>query len=381
MCVSRKCCAAQASTDLKKQQIMDRTQIASLCRRTLFLPVDRSVEYSLVMTSGTSGAEPIMAKLPTQHVKAWAEGAQRRVVCVGTLNLRLRNVLLTKNNGGTTIAVDRSDLSSELAPLLSDFEPDCLLGVLSFVARVTEYMHANARHKVRTIRLASEMLLPNYERFFQVQFPFAERKMLYISVEAGAISKPTCAFLPKNCYHPESGVTIEIEDPDKCGVGNLLVSRTLVGDIVLKRYRIGDLASLRDGACPCGEKQSFELHGRLGLDTVKLAGMILHRVEFDRVAVLCSAFFDDYRAEARVVEVEGKMQAEIILRIYRARGEPNVSECKRVAELFHSELFLTPTETLGTLVEQERARPLIVVSSPEPFQPKNKDIKLRHIVT
>jgi phenylacetate-coenzyme A ligase PaaK-like adenylate-forming protein len=340
--------------------------------------VEDAWRYGVGVTSGTTGNEPlvVVSKYPLTSYERYAD-VIAPVNCLGSANARLIYTLASrhgmKSEHSRALTLDAADLNSRLEQLLKEYKPDSIFGFVSFVARVAEYVDTDTASRVRLLNLGGECLSPAVEKMLTVTFPNAHIRMAYIMREVGRVSKPSCEYQPRNHYHPIEGVTIEIHEPDETGAGEILISKKARGaDIV--RYAPGDMARLIAGPCACGESVTFELLGRKGNDYVKLAGALLHRDEFDRVASR-AALFDDYRVEASSELRDGHLVGKIVMRVWSA-GEISEPARKEIQSRFTRELFLTPTQTLGQLVVQGIFLPLEVVVSDEPFPRKDKEIKI-----
>ncbi len=163
-------------------------------------------------------------------------------------------------------------------------------------------------------------------------------------------------------------------------MGDLLVSFRPSERVKVRRYRVGDIARRANTSCPCGDPVTFEILGRKGRDYVKLAGALLRREEFDRVASMRPDLFDDYRAEVTKMPARDKVTGTITLRVFRRDGKWSESIRKEITELFTKHLFVTMHQTLGELIGGGALRALVVEPA-GPFPEKYKDIKLSDITS
>ena len=368
---------------------MDRIDLVEVGERTLArlrsvdLEPEEARQYIIRTTSGTTGGGPLVIAIKVSpSFFDLFNGVSRPVVCIGAMNARLTNVLAARYGYGDApiriCVIDSGDLSPEATSLLSDFEPDTLRGMPSFVVGILKLFPPAAGSWVKSILLTGEVLTKQRIEAFARQAPNATVRMQYATSELGALSQSgssaACPYLEHNQYHPGDGVHVEIEDTDGSGAGEVYVSKTL-GEERIVRLRTGDIARSLP-PCRCGERVTFELVGRAGYDYVKLVGAILRREEFDRVARLFS-YVHDYRVEAREVETEGVPKGSILLRLYHRGAPPTDALVTEMKEKFSRELFLTPTQTLADLVAQGLFLPLTVESFSAPFPQKHKDVKLR----
>ncbi len=340
--------------------------------------------YGLRTTSGTTSGTPLMTvtQYPPQIFKRF-DGSARVVFCSGSMGLRLTRALQLRRHAGvhSILSVDARDLSSALSPLLSEFEPDMIEGVPSFVVRVAEYMDANTAKGVRKLLLFGERLVATVESFLRGTFSNAEIRTLYLSTEMAYVGR-SCPHLPSlNFYHPAPDVEIKLVNVDDEGVGDLLVSKWLSDKEYAEDYLIGDTGRIQEGTCECGATLSLEHLGRGGYDYIKLAGALVRREEFERVVQRFAQHIDDYRVMAGERVVDGKLKGAIVLRIFSRQGPGTPALAAQIAGDFSSMVYLSPTQTLADLVAKDLFVPLVVEFSSEPFPQKNKEVKLQHLVS
>ena len=336
--------------------------------------------HAIRMTSGTSGNRPLFIACGKRAMHAFPCGAKRILICQGALAMRLHTLLCFRNGDdreARALVVDARDMATGLSELLADFAPDRVYGLPFFVVKVSEYLDDATRSNVSTLRGTGAGMSAQDEKVMRERFPNAQVKMLYSSSEAGPLAAESCGYLPRNHYHTRDDVVIEIIDADEEGVGEILVSKRLSEHIYIERYRIGDLARFRDVACPCGAHMTFEIMGRRGHDYLKLAGALLRREEFDRIAGLCADLFDDYTCVAGTVESRGTLLGKITLNVYRKDGRWNETIENDIKKRFTEGLFLTASKTLGDLVKKGIMIPLEVRFSGDPFPITHKGSKLR----
>jgi phenylacetate-coenzyme A ligase PaaK-like adenylate-forming protein len=334
--------------------------------------------FSIRMTSGTSGRTPIiMASEHKADTPVGFEHCRTLVIAQGGNNARVGNTLftLTKTKDPTRIlAIDDSDLVPGLESLFQDLAPDAFRGFPSFIRRVGAYL-GDAREGVRAIKITGEKWTPVMQADFERTFPNARCEIIYGIVEVGVVATSDCPHLARDHYHPVSDAVIGVDAPDESGMGELLISRPFYRDFYAAGYKVGDIGRLDPAPCACGRK-SFELFGRRGTDFLKVAGAVLFREEFDRVAVLCSDLFDDYRAQVSRITDSATERGRIELTVYRRDGAWSDELARNIAARFSGELFLTPTRTLAALAEAGYFEPLSVIRREEPFPFRSKEVKL-----
>lgn len=364
--------------------VQDREAIAALNDRFTeeFEPPrgEAAWQWWLYATSGTTG-NPIVSVVRGQFGAWSAQGfftSARTLICVGTMGMRLSYARFSRRDAVETnayLALDIKDLISGAGPVIGDFRPEKIVGTPSFMLKVAELLDKRTAGDVKHLCCVGEVMTADMARALVRRFPDASIRSAYGAVEYGPLSKPSCAYLPMNWYHPLPSVTVEVHEPDGTGVGDLLVSGMKNGIIPFRRYRVGDVGRLKKEFCPCGESAAFEVIGRRGYDYIKLAGSILRQEEFDRVSRLLGAW-DDYRAEASSVIEGGKQKGRITIKAYRSGGRGTDAFEREVAERFSRELYLTPTQTLGDLVERGLFVPLRISYTDRPFPVYNKTVRL-----
>lgn len=337
-------------------------------------PQDRRIRV-VRMTSGTSGNPLVFIRELPRKMPGWFVDINRPVLCGGSLPARLGLALFFKldtNREASLLLLDSSDFGESLTDLLHDFEPDIFVGFTSILAQVSSYLDHVSRVRVRALVMTGENLTSSLKDFFVKLFPQAIIRMQYLIQELGYVGSPVyCPYIESGHYHPAEGVYLEILEPDESGVGELMVSTHFNEHIVLQRYRYGDLARLHTKSCPCGAHASFEIIGRSGYDFVRIVGATLRREEFDRIFGSISSV-TDYRVIASTEEKKGRIHGKMEITLF---GPPQ-DTLEDIRGRLLQDLFLTPTQTLGDLVQKGIFLAPILYSTSEPFPKKHKDIKL-----
>lgn len=362
--------------------MMDRADFARIGEESLnsyIATPARDASTRLVrMTSGTSGRPPIVFIREQPGIeRGWFTHVRHPVLCGGGVPWRLGWTLFFRDekteSPSQLLLIDARDLDQDLADLLEDFGADFFCGFPSVIARAASYVRKPIA-VVRAIVMTGEPLRSAILGIFREKFPNATFQMQYMIQEIGHVSDPRyCPHLSLHQYHPVRGVELELLDPDEEGVGELLVSATINRNVAIERYRYGDLARIKHEPCACGAKTTFEILGRRGHDFVRIGGATLRREEFDRVFLMHADSLDDYR-----VEVRGAVPPTIILRL-RTRKELSQKELERLAESYRDNLFVTASQTLGTLIEKGAFTPLEIAIAQTPFLEKNKDVKIAYV--
>lgn len=329
--------------------------------------------FTVRMTSGTTGRTPVV--IANEQLPGDArgfEGSRCLLIAIGGNNTRLANTLLVSTHARTPIRIlplDEPDMVAADANLFADLAPDAVRGFTSFVRRFGE-IFPHATNGVQRMKLSGEKWTATTNERMRALFPNARFEPLYITNEIGVIAARDCDQLLLSHYHLAPGVAVEIDAADESGLGEILVTKRFFRDTEAVRYRVGDLARLDPALCACG-RPSIELIGRKGSDYLKIAGAVLFREEFDRVAALCRDLFDDYRAEA----TNGAI-GEITLRVFRRDGQWSEPLRREIIERFSKNLFLTPSRTLADLVAEGRFEPLALERAVLEFPRKHKEVTL-----
>jgi len=340
-----------------------------------------ATSYALRISAGTSGKGPLIAptKFDQALLRSWLGGAERTLACYGPRGTRLFNVLNIDLFGGKVLTVGVEDIAPERAALLEEFMPTRIVGYPTFVLRVAEAMSAQARSGVVSLRLAGELLSETMEGAMQALFPNAELVMQYVTSEVGAVSRPSCGYLPRNTYHPADEVSVVIDSPDEAGVGEILVSKIMSGERIVE-YHTGDLGRSYPCSCRCGETTALELRGRAGTDYLKLAGAVLRIEEFDRAISAYKDYVDDYRVEATTrVGKDGPSVGVVQLLLRWSGALPTSARKQEIANEIAGRLFVTPTRTLSQLVAEGLFDPLEVKFSSESLPGGYKTSKMRYL--
>jgi len=331
-------------------------------------------------TSGTSGSSPLVfvRKVTDHNAIVPMRQVKNLLVIFGSMNHRLNQVvgaLYLSKTVEHIIAVDNADFAPGLERVLDDFRPDGIRGSASQIMRMSEHIiDANILSRIKVINFSGEFLSRGNQQFLHGKMPQATMFQRYAASEVGTIGENICGHLPINSYHPNSDVIIEISKTDHNGIGDILVSKPRSS---ILRYRIGDCGRLIQTPCPCGNPVTFEVLGRTGFDFIKLVGTLLRQEEFDRVAAELSRYMKEYRGEVREEIMHGKVYGKIHLRVVPTEylfQSPAPEQF--LSRMFSERVFLTPTQTLGQLIEKKFFLPMEIIFV-KGFPPQNKNIKLR----
>jgi phenylacetate-coenzyme A ligase PaaK-like adenylate-forming protein len=378
--------STQISSNMHNETCIDKIQIAEIFNEAvedlITHPPKEAHKYLIRSTSGTTGKRPLHIVFEMNpHMYGRFDGSERLLGCIGLMNIRLSSALLIRYGsveGQRIMCLDHKDLSDErVTPLLNDFAPDMVYGMVFFLLSTVRQVLAKGLESVHSIILTGEYLTASLRASLQGYFPNAVITEGYGSTEAALINTSPCGYLPPHTYHFLKGITVDINEPDEDGVGEVLISWKVFRNFRARRYKIGDSGKLLQEPCRCGESVTLQLMGRIGYDYLKLAGALLRKEEFDRVAALCKDLMDDYRAEAYSVNQMERIVGGVELQVYRSSGMLDATEKSALAAKFSSELFVTPTQTLADLVAKNAFIPLQIKTVTEPFAQSAKAVKLR----
>lgn len=344
-------------------------------------PPRAAQKYLLRSTSGTTGSGPlhIVFEMNPESFGRHRR-AQRILGCVGLRNVRLSLVLLARYGdtpGQRVLCLDPKDVEDpRLSAVLEDYAADDSYGMLFFFKALGERLSASARASLKRLIVVGEYLTEASRGVLTRAYPNAQLVQGYGCTEAAQMSASPCAHLLPHQYHPLKGIEFAIDAPDAEGVGEVLVSWKVFRNLYARRYRLGDSGRLLSSPCACGEKVTLELRGRSGYDYLKLAGAVLRKDEFDRVAARFSESITAYRAEAYEARQMGRTLGGVVLHVYRAQRPLDAAESSALAAEFSAELFVTPTQTYEDLVGRGAFVPFVVMPAPEPFAGGGKAITL-----
>jgi len=309
--------------------------------------------YRLMHTSGTTGLPLPMVyrERPDWNERSVFLGFGKRIIMAfGSKSLRLDFARTYEDTD--TPDVDVLYLSPNTEPELmrqvwDEFRPTAFVCPPSVLLRLTSTATTEDCGQITSLVIAGELASKEVIDKIKERFPNANLVNTYSSMESGSmgISCPQCAW---NEFHAREGVTFEIDDPDKEGVGDLLVSKNNSGAVKLDRYKIGDVASLSSH----DEQPTIKLHGRRGFDYIKLAEVLLIREEFDRVMNSLSKFVKDYKAAVHSSLSKTGPQHKLKLYVVPSKNaELNQNELKQfLLDEFPKRLFVTPNSTLADAI-------------------------------
>lgn len=255
---------------------------------------------------------------------------------------------MIKYGGGVHLPISSNIGVEEAYALCKRYQPTVIVTLptmlvfLADLAKKDDYVFPN----LRIAAFAGEQLSREAEAHVRKHLGVKEIKALaYSSADCGIMGYqcPECGFAT---YHaPTATQLIEIVNPDtlepvKVGeTGEVIITslaRTLEPVI---RYRIGDMATLLEETCPCGDPNPmFRLAGRTGED-FKLGGAYISVGVFERAV---SEFSDVLSLNFQLVLEDIANRMDIILTV--ECGAPDSEEAAKAAERLRERLMVLVPE-------------------------------------
>lgn len=339
-------------------------------------PLPRAADYTLRLTSGTSG-KPLLTLLPyLPGVTTVTRARGNMLICTGSLSSRF-----SAHSGGQrqksedalrTLLLDQEDMEdgAELSRLCREHDVEKIAGAPSFILRVAQALPNALRERVSYIHHFGE---PNttalYERL-RACFPNAEIISTYVSMELG-LCAVSCAHLSPGQYHPLSHVIVCINEPDETGLGEILITMSVPHGLSVEGYRSGDAGRLRKASCVCGATETLDVLGRLESDVLKVGGFVFYTALFDAIAARAESV-DDYRAV--VGEEHGRVSLSVEVFSHAGPGTEELS--RTIAEAFERSLKISPTKTYADAVAEGKATPVSCAFRSLPFPQRNKHLRV-----
>ncbi|MFW9994163.1 MAG: phenylacetate--CoA ligase family protein [Candidatus Odinarchaeota archaeon] len=262
------------------------------------LPVN-SLQNSFIFTSGGTTGDVKLTAWSPEFVENWVDECYRSLVAVGleagdtVINLffpgiwathTLINKSLEKAN--CRIIPLGGKLSLELlVAYIKRFKVTALIGVPSFIVRLTEYIDTMPESErsgvqIKKIFHAGEFLSESQADFIRERLDCDISPFLYSSTDTGTIGMK-CEYSGTNQYHLADTMYLETLDldtgePVSAEISGEFVVTSLVNEKApCIRYRVGDMGIIHDTQCKCGNKAPlFTLVGRAD-DEVKVAGYLV----------------------------------------------------------------------------------------------------------
>lgn len=351
-------------------------------------PAEPDKTYRFRLTSGTTGASPILMvhEIHPAAIPEFSE-TQRRLVVGGSRMINLSQALFIRRSGVENqsimffgMAPDTPDTSSGSMGNLASFSPTVVnafpAALLYFGAKFSQ----RATHGVEKIITIGEAITPVVETRLRAMFPNARILANYGNAEIGLATYNTCAYCPVGVYHPLPDVICEIDKPDESGMGEILVTREVYHGRKVERYHTGDLGILTHTQCACGQQVSLQVLGRNNYDVIRAGGMLFRIEEFDRVMALVPKLAEKYVAEVYERPVKNGSGVSIAITSFREKGELSSAECEQLRAFIAEHLYVSLRGTLATAMKLDGSITITVSSSAKLPEKNGKNIRLKRRV-
>jgi phenylacetate-CoA ligase len=227
---------------------------------------------------------------------------------------------------------------------IAAFKPKFIYGYGSSIARFAEFMRDTGRSiefPVNVVFYTAEMLF-DFQKMLAGEMFRTKIASEYGSTEAGAFAFEC----PEGSLHvSDENVYMEIVRPDgtpaAAGETGEVVATTLTNECMpLIRYRLGDMAALLDGACPCGRMLTLmELRGGKITSLVRTpSGGVFSSEVFDYIGL---SLADEEVRTVRAFRIIQKTLSRIVVQIELSAPD------ERAVELFRKYM----NEKLGSDIE------------------------------
>ncbi len=334
-------------------------------------------DISIRITSGTTGAPSLVVmrransvskkKLVVDHCRRLLAFVNKRASYVKWANDFLRPIAGQKPLE-ILLAVDMDEArSGRIDKLIHELPPDGIYSIpTSYVLESMRYVGEEARKtlekNIRRVVVGGEMIPHVEQELLRRCFPLAEFRDLYGSAEVDLFSA-SCPFLsrrysgsPWSTFHPfDEDYTLDIEEPDEEGFGEVLVS-----SFELPRYRLGDIGAIKDEVCECGMRRTLLVAGRKDFDRIGVFGLVfLSKLLIERMEAF-SDFLDDYLLEVGAGESStGERRGSVSLFVVPKVPPLHPLIHERLLSAIHG-LPVSKTRVLGSFVKEGLfAKPLV----------------------
>lgn len=382
----------KSGEDFKKIPFLTKEEIAAsdpLDR--LFFPEDKTSCW--VRTSGTTEGKPIfipISRRKQEHLDLLADilldNSVKKILLlmpIGFTSMRLFEWgIHPKLSFQPVILCDISnlDLASKIVSEIQvdglQTTPSALYYLIPFLKEVYDF------EKIKFIRLAGEFTSEQRFAFFRLYFKKAYFDFDLGAMEAGGNTAFRCNFLnynyPPRFYHPRSrDFLFEVIDENLSllngGSGELVLTSIQKTPFPLIRYRTGDSVCINKFDCPCGRKYLLEIFGRIGYDSIRVAGITLYRhlIEEAIAKALGGALNIDY--EAHLFEVIYKNRLVPSLVVYVSGS--SIKNPATFARKVEANLKVGSGLYLSSLVKEEVFAP-VTVEQVKKFDMGYKKIKI-----
>lgn len=338
-------------------------------------------QYRFRITSGTTGGSKPLFCVQQLRPEYFMYPDEPYRLLVGTQSrlTRLAQVIHCRqgsSNGQSILVFDANDLRPSFAEHVRAFETTEIRGFPSGILKAAEHISPKQRERIYRVSMNGEFLSSFLSDRFRVFFPNARQVQDYGLAEMGVLTKESCRFAEPNVFHPLLGVTIEIDSPDADGVGEILASKPLFREHMIRRYRTGDTGVFSPGPCACGEKTTFRVIGRRGYDSIKLATIQFHVQELDRVIEILKDDVSDYRADVTEIADGTTVRAKLTISIFKAGKIFSAKDLVHIQNVFEDNLFVTLNLTAKQAMDRGLMLPVEIVPHTQLWTQKDKNVRL-----
>ncbi|MFX0090755.1 MAG: phenylacetate--CoA ligase family protein [Candidatus Hodarchaeota archaeon] len=347
------------------------------------------VHNSYIFTSGGTTGDVKLTAWSQNFAQNWVDECYRSLLAVGLeeheviINLffpgiwathTLINKALEKANCRIIPLGGKHSLEL-LVTYIQTFHVTALIGVPSFIVRLTEFIDAlpasqRAEIRIKKIFHAGEFLSPRQAEFIKERLNCQINPFLYSSTDTGTIGMK-CPHCGTNQYHLADSMYLEMIDADTGQSvldeepGEFVVTSLVNERAPCIRYRVGDMGIMHTNSCPCGNKAPlFTLIGRAD-DEVKVAGYLISP---EIVQQGLEEFSELSRNFQLIVREEGQKTKLIIA----CETVPSIQmeDTTNLQEKITARL-IEHYDILGVLIKQEYCLPLEVQLLPPGAIPRN----------
>ncbi len=207
--------------------------------------------------------------------------------------------------------------------------------------------------KIKYISLSAEYTSRLRFDYFKKNFPNAYFNFASGSAEGRSLGY-RCQYLSykkdPRFFHFYPGIYGEAID------GELILTSLQKSAFPVIRYKSGNQAIIRDENCPCGQKVTLELLGRMQTDFVKIAGTIIHPQLIEKALMVVQDLIEPlYQLHIYEVEYRDRILPLLELKLIPKKGKVDQGKLKQVIS---ESLYLSPTSSLKQLVEKGLFLPL-----------------------
>ncbi|MFX0115532.1 MAG: phenylacetate--CoA ligase family protein [Candidatus Hodarchaeota archaeon] len=265
-----------------------------------FSLLTNGIEGTYIFTSGGTTGDVKLTAWSYDFAENWTEECFHSLSAVGLgandviINLFFPGIwathtLINKSleKAGCRIIPLGGKLSLEsIVDYIQKFRVTALIGVPSFIVRLTEYIDTlpppeRSLIKIKKIFYAGEFLTERQAEFIRNRLNCLVSPFLYSSTDTGTIGIK-CSHCGTNQYHLPGSMYLETLDRETgeqvppANPGELVVTSLVNEKAPCIRYKVGDMGIIEETPCPCGNPSPlFTLIGRAD-DEVKIAGYLIN---------------------------------------------------------------------------------------------------------